>query len=185
MSIHNLKKPYLLLIGDMQSPGNAKTAFGLRDWTPQDCIGQLRFDDKAVDLGLPEMSPAQAAAAGAKTMVIGIAPAGGRLPESWYPTIIDALKAGLDVAAGLHQRLNAIAPIAQAAAQLGRKLHDVRHSDTQFQVGQGLKRPGKRLLTVGTDCALGKKYTALAIAKALQAKGIKADFRATGQTGVL
>src|SRR5688572_13053193 len=66
MSVHQLKKPYLLLVGDMENPVNAKTALGLRDWNPQACIGQLRFNDKAVDLGLPEMSPAQAAAAGAK-----------------------------------------------------------------------------------------------------------------------
>lgn len=185
MAIHHIKKPYLLLIGDMENPNNAKTAFGLRDWTPEACLGQLRFNDRAVDLGLPQMSPGQAVAAGAKTLVIGIAPPGGQLPASWHSTLIEALKAGLDLAAGLHQRLKAIPEIASCAAQLGRQIHDVRHSDTQFSVGTGLPRTGRRLLTVGTDCALGKKYTALALAKAMTARGFKADFRATGQTGVL
>ena len=166
--IHNILQPYLLLIGDTDNPAHAKTAFGLRDWTPEACIGQLRFTDRAVDLGLTQMSPAQAAAAGAKTLVVGIAPFGGQLPESWHATLIDALNAGLDLAAGLHQRLNGIPELRDRAARLGRKIHDVRHSDTRLSVGTGERRSGKRLLTVGTDCAQGKKYTALAITKAMQ-----------------
>jgi D-glutamate N-acetyltransferase len=185
MSLHNIRKPYLLLVGDVENPRNAKTAFGLRDWTPEACVGQLRFNDKAVDLGLPEMSPEQAQAAGAQTLVIGIAPLGGQLPENWHRTLLTALEAGLDIAAGLHQRVGDIAEIAACAAKLGRLIHDVRHSNTPFSVGTGMRRPGRRLLTVGTDCALGKKYTALALAKAMTARGLKADFRATGQTGIL
>lgn len=185
MAIHPIRKPYLLLIGDMENPRNAKTAFGLRDWTPESCLGQLRYNDEAVDLGLPEMTPQQAFAAGARTLVIGIAPQGGQLPESWYGTLFEALHAGLDLAAGLHQRLAAIPELASLAAKLGRQIHDVRHSDTAFKIGTGVRRQGRRLLTVGTDCALGKKYTALAIAKAMTAKGYPTDFRATGQTGIL
>jgi uncharacterized NAD-dependent epimerase/dehydratase family protein len=185
MTIHTIEKPYLLLVGDTENPRDAKTALGLRDWVPESCVGQLRFGSAAVDLGLPEMSPAAAAAAGARTLVIGIAPPGGRLPERWIGTLLDALDQGLDVAAGLHERLADMPDLARRAAQLGRKLHDVRHSSTTFPVGTGKPRSGKRLLTVGTDCALGKKYTALAIAKALRAKGYRADFRATGQTGIL
>jgi uncharacterized NAD-dependent epimerase/dehydratase family protein len=185
MLIHNVKRPYLLLIGDMENPRNAKTAFGLRDWVSEACVGQLRFSDKAVDLGLPELSPEQAQAAGAQTLVVGIAPPGGQLPESWHPTLLRALDAGLDIAAGLHQRLAEIPRIFALATKLGRQIHDVRHSGGIFPVGTGVRRPGLRLLTVGTDCALGKKYTALAITKALLARGMKADFRATGQTGIL
>jgi uncharacterized NAD-dependent epimerase/dehydratase family protein len=185
MSIHQLKKPYLLLIGDMENPRNAKTAFGLRDWTPEACIGQLRFNTEAVDLGLPEMNLQQAATAGAKTLVVGIAPLGGQLPESWHRTLLDGLHAGLDLAAGLHQRLRDIPEIASLARKLGRQIHDVRHSDATFSVGTGIRRTGRRLLTVGTDCTLGKKYTALALAKAMTAKGYSVDFRATGQTGIL
>ena len=185
MSLHDIAKTYLLLIGDTQSPGSAKTAFGLRDWVPDACIGQLRFNDQAVDLGLPRMSPRQAAEAGARTLVIGIAPPGGQLPATWHPTIVEALNAGLDVASGLHQRLSRIPGLAECAARAGRKIHDVRHSDGPFNVGTGVRRAGRRLLTVGTDCALGKKYTALAISKAMAARGHRADFRATGQTGIL
>lgn len=185
MKTHDIKKPYLLMIGDMESRNNAKTAFGLRDWCPEACLAQFRWTRQAVDLGLPDMSPEQAVAAGAKTLVIGIAPHGGRLPPQWQEIIVAALHAGLDVAAGLHQRLSTIPAIARAATDLGRKIHDVRHSDLHFEVATGVRRSGLRLLTVGTDCALGKKYTALAISRALQARGWPVDFRATGQTGIL
>jgi uncharacterized NAD-dependent epimerase/dehydratase family protein len=183
--IREIRKPYLLLVGDMENPANAKTAFGLRDWVPEACIGQFRFHGRAVDLGLPQMTPGEAAAKGAGTLVIGIAPFGGRLPESWHSALIAALDAGLDLAAGLHQRLADLPDIARRAAERGRKIHDVRHSDGEFEVGTGLPRPGRRLLTVGTDCAVGKKYAALALARSMATRGHRVDFRATGQTGIL
>ena len=185
MTLPSIKKPYLLLIGDMENPRNAKTAFGLRDWMPEACIGQLRFTPNAVDLKLPDLTVVEAAASGAKTAIVGISPPGGQLPRNWHPTLSAALEAGLDLAAGLHQRLRDIPEIAATAARYGRQIHDVRHSDVEFPVGTGIKRPGRRLLTVGTDCALGKKYTALALARAMSRRGLKADFRATGQTGIL
>jgi uncharacterized NAD-dependent epimerase/dehydratase family protein len=185
MPIHTIDKPYLLMIGDTENPLNAKTAFGLRDWALEACIGQLRFNDKAVDLGLAQLSPREAVAAGAKTLVIGIAPPGGQLPLSWHRSLLEALQEGLDLAAGLHQRLNDIPEIAACAKSHGRQIHDVRHSAMQTPVATGQPRSGRRLLTVGTDCAVGKKYTALSITKAMRARGKKADFRATGQTGIL
>lgn len=180
-----LRRPYLLLIGDVDNRINAKTAFGLRDWSPEACIGQLRFTERAVDLGLREMTPREAATRGAKTLVVGIAPPGGQLPTTWHGALIDALEAGLDLAAGLHQRLRDIPEIARAASRLGRQIHDVRHCDQMFSVGTGIARRGRRLLTVGTDCVVGKKYTALALTKAMAARGHRVDFRATGQTGIL
>lgn len=185
MSIPEIHKPYLILLGDMEDRVCAKTAFGLRDWAREHCLGQLRFHDRAIDLGLPQFDPQAAAQAGAKTLVVGIAPPGGQLPERWYPTLIEALDAGLDIASGLHQRLKDIPVIARHAARLGRQLHDVRHCDIRLSVGTGLPRPGRRLLTVGTDCVAGKKYTALAITRALAQRGYPVDFRATGQTGIL
>jgi uncharacterized NAD-dependent epimerase/dehydratase family protein len=185
MTLHTLKKPYLLLIGDAENPVNAKTAFGLRDWAREACVGQLRFHSRAVDLGLPDMSVQQAVEAGAKTLIIGIAAPGGALPQGWHGVLVEALRAGLDLAAGLHQRLGDISELKGWAVELNRQIHDVRHSSGKFPVGTGVRRPGRRLLTVGTDCALGKKYTALAITKELKTRGRKADFRATGQTGIL
>jgi uncharacterized NAD-dependent epimerase/dehydratase family protein len=85
----------------------------------------------------------------------------------------------------MHGRLAGIDGLAARARRLGRRLIDVRTPPPDLAVGSGRKRPGKRLLTVGTDCAIGKKYAALAIARAFAARGLDADFRATGQTGIM
>jgi uncharacterized NAD-dependent epimerase/dehydratase family protein len=86
---------------------------------------------------------------------------------------------------GMHTRLRSFPELVRAAEENGVRLHDVRHSDVVFPCGTGRKRSGMRVATVGTDCALGKKYTALALTNALRAHGAKATFRATGQTGIM
>jgi uncharacterized NAD-dependent epimerase/dehydratase family protein len=181
----DLAKPYLLFLGDVPDQLAAKTAQGVVDWRPEWCLGQYRLPGCKADCRIPDMTIAQGLEAGARTMVVGVVNAGGVLPEHWVGAIVEALDAGLDVATGLHKRLGSVSAIAQAAARNGRKLHDLRYSDVQFQTGKGTKRPGLRLLTVGTDCSVGKKYTALALEKDMRARGLKTDFRASGQTGVL
>jgi uncharacterized NAD-dependent epimerase/dehydratase family protein len=180
-----LRTPYLLFVGDAPSAPYAKTAFGIRDWAPQACLGQMRLPGTTVDLGLPEMTPESAAAAGAGSFLIGVAPVGGRIPPEWTPILKRALAAGLDIVSGMHTPLAGIEGLAAEASKSGAALVDVRIPKTSFEVGSGRKRTGKRLLTVGTDCALGKKYTALALTNALRSHGVKATFRATGQTGVM
>lgn len=180
-----LRMPYLVFIGAEPSPALAKTAFGIRDWLPEQVTGQWRLADSAVDLGVPEMAPEAAFAAGARSLLIGVASIGGQVPKEWEPLLLRALEAGLDIVSGLHTRLASIDSLRETAERCGRTLHDVRHSDRVFPVGTGRRRSGKRLLTVGTDCALGKKYTALTLARALRERGIAADFRATGQTGIM
>lgn len=181
----SLRKPYLLFLGDVTLKSDAKTGFGLRDWCPADVIGQWALPHATVSLGLPVIAPAGAAAQGARSLLIGVAPVGGQLPESWVPTLVQALDAGLDIVSGMHTRLESHPALAAAAARGGARLVNVRHSDRPLPTGTGRKRSGLRVLTVGTDCALGKKYTALALTKALQACGAKASFRATGQTGIM
>ena len=176
--------PYLMFLGDVPDRLAAKTAFGIKDWRPEWCVGQLRMEGCEADLGIPDMSLQEAVSKGCRTMVIGVVNAGGVLPQHWIAQVVAALEAGLDVASGLHARLGAIPEIAAAAQKGGRKLHDVRHTAETFDTGKGIKRPGLRLLTVGTDCSVGKKYAALALEKAMRARGLDADFRATGQTGV-
>lgn len=180
-----IRKPYLIFLGDAAEPVLAKTAFGVRDWAPQDCLAQWRLPECKVDLGLPDMDPAAAAAAGARSLLIGIAPGGGRIPPSWTAGLRSAVVSGLDIVSGLHTRLEEIPGLSELAIHRGVSLINVRTPPKDLPVGNGIKRSGKRLLTVGTDCALGKKYTALTITKALRARGISADFRATGQTGIL
>ena len=85
----------------------------------------------------------------------------------------------------MHVRLSDFPEISLAARMSGARLVDVRTPPKTIPIGVGTKRPGKRLLTVGTDCAVGKKYTALAIEREMRARGLDADFRATGQTGIM
>ncbi len=180
-----IKQPYLLFLGDAPDQLAAKTAFGIMDWRPEWCLGQLRLEGCGADLGLLDMSIKEAAHAGVQTLVVGIVNAGGKFPDHWVTSIINALEAGLDVATGLHIRLRDIPGVAETARKNGRQLHDIRYSEQKFATGQGTKRPGLRLLTVGTDCSVGKKYTSLAIEKEMRARNLNADFRATGQTGIL
>jgi len=176
--------PYLLFLGDVTELAAAKTAAGILQWRPESCVGQLRAPGGTVDLGLPEMTPTEAAQRGAKTLIIGIANAGGFIPDTWLPVLVAGLEAGLDIAAGMHTRLADVPIVRDTAQRLGRTLYDVRQPTQSFAPGNGRKRSGRRLLTVGTDCAVGKKYTALAIEKSMRARGMKADFCATGQTGI-
>lgn len=180
-----LPQPYLLFLGDTTEAGFAKTAFGLRDWAPERCIGELALDGSAVTTGLPRMTPREAWASGARALVIGVANQGGVIGESWIGSLVEAMEAGLDIVSGLHVRLASVPALAQAAERTGRRLIDIRNPPATIPTGTGRKRSGKRLLTVGTDCALGKKYTALALARAFVARGIDADFRASGQTGIM
>lgn len=180
-----LPGPYLLFLGDTVEPGYAKTAFGLRDWAGDRCIGEWSLPEGRVSTGLPRLSPSEAAARGARSLVIGVANPGGLIPDSWIPELLAAIDAGLDVIAGMHARLNDIAALRDAAARTGSTLIDLRVPPANLPIGTGRKRTGRRLLTVGTDCALGKKYTALAIARGLAARGVDATFRASGQTGIM
>ena len=180
-----IEKPYLLFLGDAPDQLAAKTATGIADWRPEWCVGQLRLPGCGADTGLKDVDVAEAIRLGAKTLVIGVVNSGGFMPDTWTDTICDALAQGLDLASGLHGQLQDFPAINEAALKHGRNLHDVRHSKQEFTTGKGQERTGKRLLTVGTDCSCGKKYTALAIEKAMRARGMKADFCATGQTGVL
>jgi uncharacterized NAD-dependent epimerase/dehydratase family protein len=180
-----MQRPYLLFLGDVGDQLAAKTAHGVLEWRREWCLGQLRLPGCAADLGIEDMGVAEAAARGARTMVVAVANSGGVLAEHWVPTIVDAIEAGLDVASGLHQRLGEFPAVAEAARRCGRALIDVRHPTRAFRTGTGERRPGRRLLTVGTDCSCGKKYTALAIEREMRARGWDADFRATGQTGIM
>ncbi|MBL0940614.1 MAG: DUF1611 domain-containing protein [Gemmatimonadaceae bacterium] len=180
-----LRTPYLLYLGDARSETDAKTAKGLRDWCPGQVLGEWSLPTCAVQLGLPRLSPAEAGARGAGSLVIGIASVGGALPDAWVPDLLAAIEAGMDIVSGMHTRLTSFPALVDAAARRGVRLVDVRHMQTPYPAGTGRKRTGMRIATVGTDCALGKKYTALALTRALEARGAKATFRATGQTGIM
>jgi uncharacterized NAD-dependent epimerase/dehydratase family protein len=181
----SLSTPYLLFLGDIDQPSYAKTAFGLVDWAPDLCVGEWSTAEGAVSAGLARMDPAEARSRGARSLVIGVANPGGVIPDTWVAALVEALDAGLDIVSGLHRPLSSIPELEEAARRGGRRLVDIRVPPKNIPVGTGRKRSGKRILTVGTDCALGKKYTAIALHRALLARGVDGDFRATGQTGIM
>jgi len=180
-----IASPYLLYLGHSSDEVGIKTSRGLAVFRPDDCVGEFRYDDCPLTLGLPRLTFAEAVAAGAKTLVLGIANAGGTLGEDLVRDALAAIEAGLDVASGLHNRLRDKPTLVAAANRHGRRLHDVRDPRPDIPVGNGKPRAGRRLLTVGTDCSVGKMYATLCLEQGMRARGIKADFRATGQTGIL
>ena len=177
--------PFVVFLGDIASEVYAKTALGLVQWRGKDCAGQVRLPGCTVDAGVPDLGIAQARAAGARTLIIGSAAVGGGIPETWVASLREAATAGLDIVAGLHLRLASLPGLAAAAAASGARLIDLRVPPDRLPVGTGRKRSGRRVITVGTDCACGKKYTALALDEELRRRDVASDFRATGQTGIM
>jgi uncharacterized NAD-dependent epimerase/dehydratase family protein len=179
-----IKSPYLMFLGDAPDQLAAKTADGVKHWRESWCLGQRRLEGCNADLGLPDMDIPAAAAAGVKTVVLGVANRGGVVGETWRAELVAALESGMDIASGLHTHLADIPELADAAARTGQRLIEVRHPRRSFAVASSAPRSGKRLLTVGTDCSVGKMFTSLSIEREMHARGMKADFRATGQTGI-
>jgi len=184
-NILDLKAPYLVYFGDVQGRGYAKTGLGLIKWRPNLCAGQLRLPACTIDGGIRDMSIAEAVATGVKSLVIGVAPSGGEIPSTWGDDLVQAAQAGLDVVSGMHVKLKDIPNLEFAAKESGSKLIDVRCPPAILPIGTGAPRSGMRLLAVGTDCAVGKKYTALSIEHEMRRRGWEVDFRATGQTGIM
>ncbi len=180
-----LNPPYLIMVGDVGDDTYAKTGLGIVQWRPDLVAGQLRFKGNKIDLGVPDMTISEAAAAGVRSLVIGVAPIGGVVPDEWWLTIEEATLAGLDIVCGLHLKLANYPAIVDAARASGARLIDVRVPPANIPIASGKKRTGKRVLMVGTDCAIGKKYTALALNLAMQKAGLNSTFRATGQTGIM
>ncbi|MBK1667512.1 EBNA-1 nuclear protein [Rhodovibrio sodomensis] len=179
-----IEHPYLMFLGDAPDQLAAKTAQGVAHWRPEWCLGQFRMDGCKADLGLDDMTIEQAAKAGCRTVIVGVANRGGVISEAWTDALELAMDLGMDLASGLHKKLGDVERLRTAAERNGRQMLDVRHPTRDFAVADGQKRPGKRLLTVGTDCSVGKMYASLAIEAELRTRGLKADFRATGQTGI-
>lgn len=177
--------PYIVYLGAAKDSLSVKTSRGVAEWRRELCVGQRRLPGCEISLGLEDLTYEQAVQRGAKTLILGEANAGGVLSDVSAREAIAALEAGLNVASGLHQRLSHRADIREAAQRAGRTLFDVREPPPDLPIGTGRPRAGYRLLTVGTDCSIGKMYTSLALERELRQRGYKADFRATGQTGIL
>ncbi|MEE4217812.1 MAG: DUF1611 domain-containing protein [Xanthomonadales bacterium] len=180
-----LRPPYLILIGELTDATYAKTGQGIVQWRPDLVIGQLRLPGCTIDLGVPDLTVAEARKAGVGSLIIGVAPIGGRVPDSWWAVIEEAAASGLDVVNGLHIRLGDHARVAAAARASGARLIDVRVPPPDLPVGTGIRRSGRRILTVAGDCAIGKKFTALELDRSMREAGMNSTYRATGQTGIM
>ncbi len=180
-----IETPYLLFLGDAPDQLAAKVAQGIKDWRPENAVGQYRMENCKADLGLTDMSLAAAREAGAKTLVIGVANRGGKISQEWKKVLVMALEEGFDLASGLHNLLRDEPDLVAVAEATGQALHDVRVPEVEYPIANGVKRKGKRCLAVGTDCSVGKMYTGLAMDAEMRKRGMKSTFRATGQTGIL
>ncbi|WP_197917588.1 N-acetyltransferase DgcN [Thiosulfatihalobacter marinus] len=180
-----IETPYLLFLGDAPDMLAAKVAIGIRDWRPQNAVGQFRMEGCKADLGLSDMTLTEAREAGARTLVIGVANRGGVISPEWKKVLVMALEEGFDLASGLHNLLRDEPDLVAVANATGRTLHDVRVPEVDYPIANGVKRSGKRCLAVGTDCSVGKMYTALCMDAEMRGRGMKSTFRATGQTGIL
>ncbi len=180
-----IQSPYLIFTGEATDSTYAKTGLGLLEWRKELCQGQIRLPEGTIDLGLPFLTVEEAAQSGIKSLIIGTASVGGAIPDTWLDVLEAAVQQGLDIVGGVHTRLNDIERLKQAAKQSGANLVDVRVAPENLPVATGIKRTGKRVLMVGTDCAVGKKYTALALERDMKAAGLNAEFRASGQTGIM
>lgn len=179
----NLPKPYLVFLGDASDYKQAKVACGLVEWRPELCVGKHSLPGCALTLDIPELTLEQAVDVGAKTFVIGISPFTTKLPDDYIETIHHAIRLGMNIANPLHADLPE--ELVRMAKEHGVEVFNFRHRSIDYPKATGEKRQGLRLLTVGTDCACGKKYTAVSIHRALQKAGGKSTFRSTGQTGFL
>ena len=176
---------------------NAKTAHGVIRYSPDEVVAVLDRDHAGETTGkvMPELGRdvpivgnfAEGLALGATSFLIGVATPGGWMPEHWRTWILEALEAGIEVANGLHSMLHDDPEFVAVAERHGARLWDVRlpPPDIPLFSGKALDVPQKVVLTVGSDCAVGKKTAALELAEAGRAAGAATEFVATGQTGVL
>ena len=175
---------------------NAKTATGVIRYGPHEIIALLDSANagRNVQEWLPGHDIPFVATLGAAlalpgrpdALLIGIAPTGGRLPDAWRATILEAMAAGLDILSGLHTLLGDDPEFAAAAERAGVAIVDYRRPPERAETAVGRRhRPGSRvILTVGTDCAIGKMSVALELRSAAIEAGRSAVFVPTGQTGI-
>lgn len=130
---------------------------------------------------------ADAAQLGAEALYIGVAPVGGGLPDDFRPFVLEALRSGMDVVSGLHTRLADDRELAAAAAAGGGRIFDLRTPPAGLPIASAKARQTRalRVLTVGTDCNVGKMVAAWELTRVACEAGLDARFVATGQTGIM
>ena len=187
---------FLILADGLFGPDSSKTANACIRYTPERVVGVIdatRAGSTAADVvgfggDIPVVSTLdEGLALGPNALLIGIAPSGGRLPAEWIRLVGRAIEHGLEIWSGLHTFIGDVPELAALAAKHGVAIHDLRRPPRGLDVARGRVREidATVVLTVGTDCNIGKMTTQLQILDALRARGIRTAFAATGQTGIL
>jgi uncharacterized NAD-dependent epimerase/dehydratase family protein len=183
----------VILTDGHTNPITAKTASCVIRYKPDEVIALLdttqpgRTSQELLGVGGPLPVVARLAdAPGANTLMIGIAPSGGKLPTAWRKIILEAIERGMTIVSGLHDFLANDAEIAAAAAQRGVEIHDVRKNNERDVANRrNLREDCLRIHTIGQDCSVGKMLASVEITLGLKARGYDAKFIATGQTGIM
>jgi uncharacterized NAD-dependent epimerase/dehydratase family protein len=190
-------EPRFLILADGDfDPETSKTANSVIRYLPERVVAVLdrvtagRTAQDVLGFGgaIPVVASMDAGLALRPTAVlIGIAPMGGRLPADWRAWLADALDAGCDIVSGLHTFLNDDPLLAERARASGRTITDIRRPPADLLVGDGKARltAAFRVLTVGTDCNVGKMTAQLQLVRGLNDRGVRTRFVATGQTGIM
>jgi uncharacterized NAD-dependent epimerase/dehydratase family protein len=187
---------YLILADGLFGPETSKTANACIRYTPERVVGIIdatRAGRRAQDvIGFGGDIPVVATldeglSLRPNALLVGIAPAGGKLPAEWILLLARAIEHGLEIWSGLHTFVGDVPELAALAAKHRVRIHDLRRPPVRLDVARGRVRniDATVVLTVGTDCNIGKMTTQLQILDAIRAKGIRTSFAATGQTGIL
>tara|TARA_Y100001935_G_scaffold251153_1_gene252530 strand:- start:1261 stop:2280 length:1020 start_codon:yes stop_codon:yes gene_type:complete len=186
-----LTPPYIIFIGNATHLNQLKMATSLLHFSPEKCVGYMKLPKSTVSLDIPEVSIKDAKLLGANSFVLGAVNNGGYIEDDWLAHIAEAMDCGLNIIHGMHQLLDdCLVPttditFGEYAGNHSVVIHNIRHTSKTIPIGNGKKRVGKRLLTVGTDCSSGKMFTTLTLKKALLQQGVPTHFVATGQCGIL
>jgi uncharacterized NAD-dependent epimerase/dehydratase family protein len=192
-----VKRSWLVLTDGYLETRNAKTAHGVLRYARDEVAAVLDREHAGRSLAevMPEMrrdapivgSFEEGAELGATSLLLGVATPGGWIPDHWRDWMLQAASSGMEVANGLHRFLRDDAELVAAAEASGARLWDVREPPTGIPLcsGKALEAPQRIVLTVGSDCAVGKMTASLELAAAAEAAGRRAEFVATGQTGIL
>ena len=188
-----MPRKMILLTWGHSNPRTAKTATGLLRYCPRECVavfdpecaGKTAQECLEVGGNIPMIATLEEASE-ADTLVMGIAPPGGKIPSAWKSVILEAIDRGMHVLSGLHDFLSEDPQLAAAASEKGVRISDVRKNHfKQIARREGLNPDCLRLHTVGHDCSVGKMVVSLELERGLKALGHDAHFVATGQTGIM
>jgi uncharacterized NAD-dependent epimerase/dehydratase family protein len=187
------KRRIIILTDGHTNPITAKTASCVVRYKPDEVVALLdttqpgRTSQELLGVGgkIPVVARL-ADAPDANTLMIGIAPSGGKLPAAWRRILLEAVERGMNIVSGLHDFISSDAEIAAAAARRGVEIYDVRKNNERDVANRrNLREDCLRIHTIGQDCSVGKMLASVEIALGLKKRGYDAKFIATGQTGIM